>query len=281
MKHRVVYALLIPVCGALLLWGIVPVIGVGYLSLFKTDILRWEFVGLRHYLDMLRDTQWIKAVVNSLLYAMIITPGNMIPAVLLAFMLSGMSKRWQDYGRFALYAPALAAGIILSQVWLWVFHPGAGLANGVLAMFGITGVRWFGSRMMAIGVVSLVLVTGQIGATTVILSGVLLSVPQAVKDAAVVDGARPWQVKRYVELPWVLPTIGVLSLLSVIGTMQVWETVYIMSNGGPNGGSASMMFEIWQTGFMYSRYGMASAKSLVMLLTILVVSIGARRLKGA
>ena len=135
---------------------------------------------------------------------------------------------------------------------------------------------WLGHRFLAISMLSIMVLTCTAGAQLVIYLVAMLSIPSTLFDSAKIDGATNFQIKTRIILPIILPTVFMLTLIAMIGGFQIWETIYMMR---PIVAANNMMFDIYLTGFTFSRYGLAAAKSLVLMLLILSMSIIKRRLE--
>ena len=280
MNHRqVAYIMLAPAFGFFLLFSCLPLGLVCYLSFFKTNYIATTFIGLGNFAKAIADPAFRQAIVNTLIYAATI----MIPVVTFSVFISlfvfNMPRWVHNYTRFVFYAPMFSAGVIISTVWRWIFHPRAGLANYLLSLFGAGPISWFGNGLRAIGCVSLTIIVATLGVQIMILLAAMLAIDRSIFDQARIDGAGWIAIKLRIILPIVAPVIALLSLVQLIGSMQIWEAILLLTNGGPAGGSASMMFDVYKTGFIYGEYGLASAKSLVMLVVILALAMIKRRIE--
>jgi len=161
----------------------------------------------------------------------------------------------------------MASGIIISQWWLWFFRPG-GFANYLVSFLGIGPVKWLTERGTGLLVIALVAVAGNLGATTVLYTAVLLTVPSELHDMAQVDGAGQLRTWWAVDIPWISKTIWFVTLMVVIGGAQVYECILALTNGGPEGGTASILFNIWRTGILYHQYGVAACKSIMLMVVV-------------
>ena len=269
-KHAVVaYGLIFPAFAMWALFFILPVGVVGYLSLFKTNFINTTFVGLANYARLLRDPAFGETLGNSFLYVAFIPTTSLILAIGLALAVYNDSKRMQSYLRAMIYVPTVVAGVILTMVWRWVFHPVSGLANWLLSMVGIESVIWMGGRLSAIIGISVVILSFSCGGQLVIIMASMLSIPHEIVEAARIDGASWLQVKMRIVLPLLVPIIMLCLLVAVIGAMQIWETIFLMS---PTQDAHNLMYSIYFTGFQMGRYGLASAMTIVLMVIIACVA---------
>ncbi len=276
---RLPYLLILPAAVFFVLFVGVPLVMVGQLSLFKTDYIQSRFIGLGNYVRLLHDEMFWKAVVNCLIYACIMAPAQTIGATILALLLFDSSKRVQDVMRFVYYIPSFAAGIVLSKVWRWMFSQN-GIVNYLLSLVHIPAVPWLLERGPGLLAVAMALILTGTGGQIVIILGAMLSIPRDILDAARIDGAPGWQLKRKVIVPMVMPSILMILMLTILGAMQMWETARFMTGGAPMGGTATIVLDIVTTGIEQSNYGLAAAKGVVMIGIIMVLLQVKRRIES-
>ena len=265
------YLLLIPAavfCAVFVAW---PMFEVVRLSLTKTDYITTTFVGLRNFTAMLHDPAFLRSVLNSGIYIALIVPMQTGAALLVALVASNLPKRWQDATRIVFYVPVLAAGIIIAQVWRWIFHLD-GLANWILG----TDIAWFARWFTGIPAISLIVAMAGVGGAIIILLASILSVNRSILESATIDGASRRQIALRVVIPTIAPTIALVALLAAIAAPQIFETIYALA---PYEYTATMAFRIYQDGFMTSHYGRAAAEAVAMLGLILAMTWAKNRIR--
>ncbi len=258
------------------LFSIAPIVIVGRLSLFKTNYITSEFVGLANYVRMFTEPVVGALIINSFLYAIPYIGAVTFLSVATSLLIIDMPKWIHNVMRFIYYIPVFAAGIIIATVWRWILHPQIGLANWLLGSIGIDSVMWLGYRYLSIAALCVMLASTSLGAGLVIYLAAMLSIPSTIFDSAKIYGATNFQIKIGIILPIISPTIFMMTLIGMIGAMQVWETIYMMR---PIAAANNLMFDIFLTGFTFSQYGLAAAKTLVLMLLILSMSIIKRRIE--
>ena len=168
-----------------------------------------------------------------------------------------------------MYIPVLSAGIIIAQIWKFVFHP-SGPMNWILSLVGQDPINWFGQGITAVPIVSLVVVISSFGSNVIILFASILSVDKSIIESARIDGASDRRIKWSILVPIIRPTILMVILLVSINALQIFETIYVLA---PQSFSATLTFHIYRTGFQFSKYGMASAQAVILLAITLILSI--------
>ncbi|KKK55028.1 hypothetical protein LCGC14_3078690, partial [marine sediment metagenome] len=252
---------------------VVPVYMVGHFSLQKTNYVFTEYVGLKNYVDAFRDPDFIQAVLNNFLYAAILVPMATGLPLTIALASYNMTFRVQDFIRFIYYVPSLASGLVIYGVWKWILDYRKGLINHLLGLVGIQPVFWLGQRFTAILVICVMLSIMWMGGKLIMYMAVMRSVPMEMCDTARVDGATWFQVKMRIILPQIMPWVLFSVLLTIIASFQIWAHIYTLTAGGPAGGTTTVLYNIYETGFIRSQYGVASARSLMLMMLLLAIAV--------
>ena len=260
------YLLLLPSFIFYLLFTIWPLIKVFELSLFKTNFITSSFVGFDNYINSFQDQAFIQSVINSVFYVIVLVPSQILVSLSFALLLYRMSRKWQDISRIFIYLPTLSAGIIIASLWRWVFHFN-GLANWLIGLFGLKPVEWFGGFFTAIPTISFIVVFASFGANVILFLSSIQGISKEYLEAATIDGANWFQIKRFIILPMIKPTILMIGMLSAIAALMIYETIFYLA---PYEYSSTITYQIYKQGFQFGKYGMASAQAILLLF----VSIG-------
>ncbi len=247
-----------------------PMLASLYFSFFRTDFLStWEFVGIQWWRALLRDALVSKALLNTAYYAFVMVPLSTTLALLIAVLLN-QNIRGQGVWRTIYYLPSVVAGAAVAILFKWLYQPDIGLLNAILdRVFGITGPRWIFSQEWAMPSVILMALWGAGGAMLIFLAG-LRGIPTALYEAAKIDGAGPLRSFFAITLPMLTPTILFNVVLNIIASWQVFTQVLIMTQGGPNNATLTMVLHLYNTGFSQFRFGYASAQAWALFLAILI-----------
>ncbi len=247
-----------------------PMLASLYFSFFRTDLLGlWEFVGGQWYKGLMRDTLVHKAMLNTAYYAFAMVPLSTTLALLIAVLLN-QNIRGQSVWRTIYYLPSVVAGAAVAILFKWIYQPDIGLLNAILdRVFGITGPRWIFSQEWAMPSVIIMALWGSGGAMLIFLAG-LRGIPTALYEAVTIDGAGPIRSFFAITLPMLTPTILFNVVLNIIASWQVFTQVLIMTQGGPNNATLTMVLHLYNTGFSQFLFGYASAQAWALFLAILV-----------
>ena len=166
----------------------------------------------------------------------------------------------------------MVGGVIISAVWLWMYHPLNGLFNHIITSFGGEPVMWLADARYALPALCLVVVTWTVGTPIIIFMAAQLGIAPDLYEAARIDGATQRQLYFRITLPLMKPVIVFVVIMQIIAVFQLWEVVYLLTNGGPNYSTMSMGYLIYNTAFVSGKYGLAAAQGVVLTLVILFFS---------
>jgi multiple sugar transport system permease protein len=270
------YLFILPWVLGFVIFTIGPMIGTFAISLFDTDFLtKNEFVGFQWYRSMIGDTLVHKAFINTAIYAFVTVPVGTFLALMIAVLLN-QGIQGQSIWRTIYYLPSIVSGVAVAILWRWLYQPDVGLFNTLLSYVGIQGPRWVFSEAWAMPSIILVALWGA-GAPMLIFLAGLQGIPTALYEAAEIDGAGPITRFFYITIPMLTPTIFFNVVLSIIGSWQVFTQALILTDGGPNNATLTVVLHLYRTGFRNFYFGYASAQAWVLFLVVLVFVVLALR----
>jgi len=267
--------LLIPAIVFFSLFTAWPLGEVIVLSLYKTNFITTKFIGIDNYIAIFSDSDFITSIFNSLFYCFLMVPGELLLGLGSAFLIFKLSKKWQDVSRIIFYIPVLTAGIIIAQIWKWIFHID-GVFNWFIKLIGLSPINYFGDWYSAIPTVAFIVIIGSFGANTIIFLAAMQSIDKSLFEAAEIDGASFRQIKYRIILPMIMPTISLVTLLTIIASFGVIETIMMLV---PQSYAATVTYSIYRSGFLFSKYGIASAEAIVFLVIMILLSLLKNRIE--
>lgn len=207
---------------------------------------------------------------NTLIYALLIVPGVTVLALAFALL---VNQGWplSALARTLFFAPNVVSATVIGLIWVWLLDGQFGLINQYLGAFGIDPVPWLTSAAWSKVGVSIASIWWDLGLAFILFLAALQDVPTQLYEAAEVDGATRWQQFWHVTLPQLRPTLSMVVTLQLISTLRIFSQVYVMTNGGPAGSSASVIHYIYRTAI--SRYEMGYASAISMLLFVMILAI--------
>jgi multiple sugar transport system permease protein len=272
-RIRTAFGFLAPSLVGVVLFLVVPVIFVIVLSLTRWNLLtpiRW--VGFSNYANIFRFDGMGHSLLVTLWYVVLNIPVQTVVALGLALLLNNRLPG-SAFIRVICVLPFLAQPVAMGIVWEWFFAPSTGIINELLGHVGITGPAWLSDSATAMPVVAFANIWQYAGYNMLFFLAGLQAIPSSLYEAAALDGADKVQQFRRVTLPLLRPAMLFVLVTGVIGSFQVFDTVYVMTNGGPGNATQVVNLNIYNTAFYGFRIGEASAMSVVLFLVILVVTI--------
>jgi multiple sugar transport system permease protein len=279
-KGRVGYAFLALPYLAFLTLVLIPLLAAIAIAFFDTDFVTFKFIGLNNFIEYFSSAQYTRVLMQTVRYVLVIVPASVATSLALAFLIHPLPSVLHSFFRGAFYLPAVVGGIVITVVWLWIFNPTYGLLNYLLGLVGVEPVTWLATGRTAWLAVSIVVFSYTLGTQLILFLAGLANIPEELHDAAKVDGGNSWQIALRIDIPLLRPVLAFVLAIQTIGVFQLWETIYVLTFGGPRGASSSVVFQIYQTAFQFSRYGLGSAMGIVLMVIIVSVTLFQRRFWG-
>jgi len=185
----------------------------------------------------------------------------------------------RTFFRGAFFMPVISAWVAVALMWTWIFNPKFGIVNYLLGMIGITGPAWLYDPNWAMPAIILTSVWKDTGFIMVLFLASLQNIPHEYYEAAALDGANAWAKFRYITLPLLSPTVFFTLIISLINSFQVFDQVWIMTQGGPAGSTSVLVEQIVNNSFRYGRMGYAATLSWVLFLIVFAVTIFQTRMQ--
>mgnify|MGYP004467509355 FL=1 len=263
------WVFILPALVGTLIFIIIPVICSFGLSFAKWDLLNpIQFVGLANYKEIFSEALFYKILLNTVVFALATSVlGVIIPLVLACILNSKV--RGSEFYKTAYFLPFITPMIVIGVVWEWIFDPNIGLLNHVLHLH----INWLYDTHFAMPALIIVSVWKLIGYNMVIFLSSLAGISQSMFEAAKIDGANELQTFKNVTVPLLSPTIFFVVIITAISSFQVFDLIYLMTQGGPLNSTNVLVYAIYQNAFEYFNVGKASAIAYVLFTIILVLTL--------
>lgn len=260
---------LLPALLGTLIFIIIPVICSFGLSFAKWDLLNpVTFVGLENYKNLFNDKVFYQTLANTIVFAISTSVFGVIIPLILASVLNS-KIRGSEFFKTAYFLPFITPMIVIGIVWGWIFDPNIGLLNRLLHLH----INWLYDVKYAMPALIAVSVWKLIGYNMIIFLSTLSSISQSLFEAAKIDGANSIQTFRHVTIPMLSPTIFFVVIITTISSFQVFDLIYLMTQGGPFNSTNVLVYSIYQNAFEYFNVGKASAIAYVLFAIILVLTL--------
>jgi multiple sugar transport system permease protein len=267
-------AFLAPFVALYVLFIIGPAIYGLIMSFFDTSLVKpglSGFAGIGNYSEALQSGDFWSSLWHTLWFTILTTP----PLILLGFVLALLADRvargrW--FFRLAFFAPFILPSAVMALIWIWIYTPGLGILQTALDTVGIGSPNWLGDVSWAMPSLALSTVWWTMGFNFILYLAGLQDIPTELYEASAIDGAGPWQQIKFITVPLLARTTTLVAVLQVIASLKVFDQMYIMTAGGPNFSTRSVLQYVYDEGFTNFRVGYASAVSMLFFLVVLAVS---------
>lgn len=258
-----------PALLGMLIFIIIPIFFSFGLSFAKWDLLNpIQFVGLDNYKEIFTEPLFGKILLNTVVFALATSFfGVIIPLILAAIMNSKI--RGTDFFKTAYFLPFITPMIVIGIVWEWIFDPNIGLLNKVLQVH----INWLYDPHCAMPALIIVSVWKLIGYNMIIFLSGFSGISNSMFEAAKIDGANPVETFFYVTIPLLSPTIFFVVIITAVSSFQVFDLIYLMTQGGPLDSTNVLVYAIYKNAFEYFNAGKASAIAYVLFVIILVLTL--------
>jgi multiple sugar transport system permease protein len=273
------YFFVTPQLLGLLLFSLIPLISVFYLSMASWDGLGpITFVGLQNFIDQLMSSDLRIALLHTVYYTALAVPGGLILAMLIALGLNNV--RGKGVYRVLYFMPYITGSVAVGVIWAWLLNSDFGLINELLrSWFHAPGVGWLTTTRDVIPSIALVGIWQGLGFNMILFLAGLQGIPVSYFEAATVDGASKFQTFWRVTLPMLTPTIFFTTVISIINSFQVFDLTFVLTGGGPGKDSYTMVYHIYHLGFETAAFGEASAAAVVLFAILLLLTLVQFRLQ--
>lgn len=281
-RHAAAYLYLLPSLVFLVVFTYYPIGFSGYLSLFRWNVLTPEpvFAGLDNYLRLWREPLFWLVLRNNLFYALGTIPTTMALALAAAVLVHQPLGAARHVYRVALFYPTMIPMVAAAMLWVWIFNPGIGLLNYYLSFLGVPRIEWLYDRHWALPAIILMSIWKNFGYFMLIYLAALQGIPGELYEAASLEGAGPWARFRRITLPLLAPASLFVFVVAVISSFQVFDQVFVMTQGGPADQTNVLTFYIWQHAFRFWDIGMGATLTTVFVAMLLVLVVVVLRLLG-
>jgi multiple sugar transport system permease protein len=267
------WAFVTPGAAIIILFGAVPIVWSAVMSFQHNNLLSGStpFVGAANYRQLVHDPVVAQAIQHTLVYTALFVPGTMIVGLFLAVAMNRKIRGIAIY-RTAAFATMAISTISEAIVFIWLFDPSFGVVNYFFSLVGIPQQQFLNSPSQALYVIVVMTIWGWTGFSVVIYLAALQGVPQTLLEAAAIDGASAWQSFRRITLPLLSPATLFLAVWLTINALQLFDEVYLSTQGGPLNATTVLVYYIYTQAFQDFNFGYASAIAYLLFIVIVVVT---------
>lgn len=265
---------ILPAMIPLSVFWILPVLFSGGLSFTNWDMMseNIKFMGIKNYTGLLQDPNFGRVLKNTLVFAV----GSTVPTIFLGMMtalvMNGSRKGTGVY-RTIIFAPYITPMAAISVVWSWIFEPRVGILNFIMRLVGLPESQWLQSSRTAMVSVLIVTIWKSLGWTMIFYMEAIRKVPQNLLESAAIDGANGFWRFVKITLPLISPTTLFLVIMSTISSLQAYDQIQVLTQGGPAGATRTLLYYYYQEAFQNFNTGKASAVAVILVIITVVLSL--------
>lgn len=256
----------------LLAFAVIPLISALVLS-----FMEWNgfgdrtFVGLANFTFQFTNADFWTATVNTVIFTVLTVPIGLSISLLLAVALNKI--RGKEFYRLVYFMPVVTSSVSIGVIWMWILNGDIGILNQLLAMIGIEGPNWLTNTSLVMVSIAILSIWWQLGYNMVIFLAGLQGIPKSYYEAADIDGASKFQKFCHITLPTLSPTTFFVTIMAIIGSFQVFDQAFVMTNGGPGKASYTMVYHIYENAFVDFKFGQSSAAAMILFVCILIFTL--------
>ncbi len=240
---------------------------------YRLGAVAVRLVGAGHYAALFQDEVFRRSLLNTFLYVALVLPGAVFGGLGIALLVHAR-RRTRAFYEVAYFLPVTATLVAMATVWQFMLHPSLGPVSALLAWIGLGRVDLLNDPSLALGTLALIGLWQMIGFNMVLFLAGLSAIPRELYEAAALDGARPGP-DRFLRVTWPMlgPTTMFVTITSTITAFKVFDTVVVLTRGGPLGATETLLYVLYLEGFQYFRTGYAAAMTAVLLAFLVLLSI--------
>ena len=269
------YLFLLPFLAFFILFVIYPMFMCVYTSFFDSTMGREDiFIGLQNYVTLFQDEVFWKALTNTLVIVFVSVPVTCGFSLWVATVISKMPVAATSLFRCIFYLPVVTGSVAVTMVWKWMFNNYYGIFNYIGTNTGLLDkpINWLGDPKYALGCIILILLTTSVGQPIVLYVSALDNVDKSLIEAAQVDGGTSTQVFWKIQWPQMMPTTLYILVITTINSFQCFALIQLLTLGGPNNSTMTIMYYIYYNAFKLYKYGYGNAMGVILAIIIAILS---------
>ena len=265
------YLMILPAMLGILVFTIYPVIKLIQLSFMNVNMLddsKTKFVGLENYQKVFARPDFIKSLNNTILYTAAVVILITLLALILAVWLNSKRSAMNSVVQAVVFSPHVVAIVSIALIWQWMMEPNFGLFNYVLKSLGLPTSQWLTSSDTAMACVIAISVWKAVGYDMLIFLAALQGVPKELYESAKLDNAGKWTVFWKITIPMVSPQLFFTLIIRTISSFKVFDTVRVLTEGGPNNATTTLVYTIYREALFNMRIGYSAVIGVVLLVIV-------------
>jgi multiple sugar transport system permease protein len=267
------YLFIAPQLILFLIFLVYPILDGIRLSLYRINYTSEIFVGFDNYIKLFSDPVFVKSTLNTVIFVIFIVALTVIFALFVASAVFDKNAKYVSFIRGAYYIPVMVSMVVMSMVWSFLLNPANGLIPFIAKQFEFTTINFLGNQHTVLPVIIFVTFATNVGQAIILYIASMIGVPKDLFEAAEVDGASRVHIIFKILIPMVKPTTVYIIIMNIIAVLKIFVVIQLLTGGGPNNASTTLMYYLYNNAFKYNQLGVASAVGVIMFLITLILSI--------
>ncbi|MEF9865821.1 MAG: sugar ABC transporter permease [Oscillospiraceae bacterium] len=269
------YLFLLPALVFFTVFVIYPILRGLYTSFFNYTMKKFEFIGFDNYVRLFGDANFMKSMKNTIMLVVGVVPLIVLFSLFVSLVIYEKNAFVRSAFRGIFYLPVVTGTVAVVVVWKWIYDPLNGVLNYILTQAGLieNNIQWLGDKRFAMWAVIIVLLTTSVGQPIILYVAALGNLDHSHLEAARIDGANEWQVFRHIKWPGIMPTTLYVVVITTINSFQCFSLIQLLTSGGPNYNTSTVMYLLYETAFKQYKFGYANAMGVILAIIIGVISI--------
>ena len=243
------------------------------LSLYKINYQQETFVGLDNYIKLFSDPVFLKATMNTVIFVIFIVALTVFFGIFVASAVFDKNAKYVSFIRGSYYIPVMVSMVVMSMIWGFLLNPANGLIPFITREMGLPSVNFLGNKDLVLPVIIFVTFATNVGQAIILYIAAMIGVPNDLFEAAEIDGASRMQVIRKILIPSVKPMTIYITIINIIAVLKIFVVIQLLTGGGPNNASTTLMYFLYNNAFKYNQLGIASAVGVIMFTITLLLSV--------
>lgn len=267
------YLFIMPQLILFIIFILYPIIEGFRMSLFRATYAEEIFVGLGNYRELFSDPVFIKSILNTVMFVIGIVFFTIVFGLFVATTVYDKNPKYISFIRGSYYLPVMVSMVVMSMVWNFLLNPANGLIAYLTNQVGIKNINLLGNVNTVMYTIIFVTFVGNVGQSIILYIAAMIGIPADYFEAAEIDGANRWQRITKILIPLVKPTTLYLTVINIIAVLKIFVVIQLLTGGGPNNASVTMMYYLYQNAFVYNNTGAAAAVGVLMFIFAVLLSI--------
>ena len=283
MRETIIsYIFLAPVLIFFSIFVLIPMIMGFVTSFFEYSMTKFNFIGFANYIRLLNDAVFIKSLINTLIIVIGSVPIVVFFSLFVATKTYDKNVITRSFFRAVFFLPVVTGSVAVTVVWKWIYDPMSGILNYVLKFSHIIeqNISWLGDKHWALLAIIIILLTTSVGQPIILYIAAMGNIDESLCEAARVDGATEFKVFWNIKWPSLLPTTLYIAVITTINSFQCFALIQLLTSGGPNYSTSTLMYYLYEKAFKLSEYGYANTIGVFLAVMIPLISFAQFKILG-